>query len=115
GKKVVLVDLDLNNPSLSTILNVDHKHGVTEFLTGEKELDEIINRIAGHEDLFFISAGNIPENSSELLSFPKAKELLEYLENYFDVVIIDTSPVGLVNDGYILTGLFDATLYIVIQ
>jgi tyrosine-protein kinase Etk/Wzc len=115
GKKVVLVDLDLNNPSLSTILKVDHEHGVTEFLSGEKEPEEIINRVTGHQNLFFISAGTIPENSSELLSAEKAKELLDYLENYFDVAIIDTSPVGLVNDGYILTGLCDATLYVVRQ
>jgi tyrosine-protein kinase Etk/Wzc len=115
GKKVVLVDLDLNNPSLSTILKIDHEHGVTEFLSGEKEPEEIINRVPGHENLFFISAGTIPENPSELLSSEKAKELLDYLENYFDVVIIDTSPVGLVNDGFILTGLCDATLYVVRQ
>ena len=115
GKKVALVDLDLNNPSLSNILNVNHEHGVTEFLSGEKEPEEIINRIPGHENLFFISAGTLPENPSELLSTEKAKELLDYLENIFDVVVIDTSPVGLVNDGYILTRLCDATLYVVRQ
>jgi tyrosine-protein kinase Etk/Wzc len=115
GKKVVLVDLDLNNPSLSTILNAGHEHGITEFLSGEKEAEEIINRIPEHENLFFISAGTIPENPSELLSTEKGKELLDYLENFFDLVVIDTSPVGLVNDGYILTGLCDATLYVVRQ
>ncbi|HEY5369709.1 MAG TPA: polysaccharide biosynthesis tyrosine autokinase [Hanamia sp.] len=115
GKKVVLMDLDLNNPSLSTILNANHEHGVTEFLSGEKEPGEIINRITGHENLFFISAATLPEDPSELLSTEKAKELLDYLENIFDVVLIDTSPVGLVNDGYILTGLCDATLYVVRQ
>src|SRR6185312_10958680 len=115
GKKVVLVDLDLNNPSLSGILKLDHEHGITEYLGGEKEPEEIINRIAGEDNLFFISAGTIPENPSELLSTEKAKELLDYLESYFDLVIIDTSPVGLVNDGYILTGLCDATLYIIRQ
>lgn len=113
GKKVVLVDLDLNNPSLSTILKAEHEHGVTEFLTGAKEPEEIINTITAYQNLFFISAGIIPENPSELLSDEKAKELLDYLENYFDVVIIDTSPVGLVNDGYILSGLCDATLYVI--
>jgi capsular exopolysaccharide synthesis family protein len=115
GKKVVLVDLDLNNPSLSAILKVNHEQGVTEFLSGEKEPDEIINRITEHENLFFISAGTIPDDPSELLSTEKAKELLDYFEKMFDVVLIDTSPVGLVNDGYILTGLCDATLYVVRQ
>jgi tyrosine-protein kinase Etk/Wzc len=113
GKKVVLVDMDLNMPTQSKILNVAKEDGVTEFLTGEKDPEEIINRIQEHENLFFISAGNIPENPSELLSNGKVKELIDYLENIFDIVIIDTSPIVLVTDGYILTGMCDATLYVV--
>ncbi len=113
SKKVVLVDMDLNNPSLAKILNVSREEGVTDFLTGEKEPDEIIKRIHDHENLFFISAGNLPENPSELLSNGKVKDLIDYLESIFDLVIIDTSPLVLVTDGYILTGLCDATLYVV--
>jgi tyrosine-protein kinase Etk/Wzc len=113
GKKVVLVDMDLNNPTQAKILNVEREAGVTEFLTGEKDPEEIIKRIHEHENLFFISAGNIPENPSELLSNGKVKELIDYLENIFDLVIIDTSPMVLVTDGYLLTGLCDATLYVV--
>jgi len=115
GKKVILVDLDLNNPSLSTVLKVNHEHGVTEFLGGEKETEEIINRIPEHENLFFISAGTIPENPTELLTSEKVEDMLDYLENIFDILIIDTSPVGLVNDGYILTRFCDATLFIIRQ
>ena len=57
GKKVVLVDLDLNNPTIAKILNVTQDEGITEFLTGEKEPEEIIKRVKAHENLFFISAG----------------------------------------------------------
>ena len=105
--------MDLNNPTLSKILNVTPDHGVTEFLTGEKDPEEIIKVIEEHKNLFFISAGRLPENPSELLSNGKVKELIDYLENIFDLVIIDTSPLVLVTDGYILTGLCDATLYVV--
>ncbi|MGH2565434.1 MAG: tyrosine-protein kinase family protein, partial [Ginsengibacter sp.] len=113
GKKVILVDLDLNNPTIAKILNVAREDGITEFLTGEKEPEEIIRRVSAHENLFFISAGNLPENPSELLANGKVKEIIDYLDNVFDVVIIDTSPIVLVTDGYILTGLCDATLYVV--
>ncbi|MDQ2719830.1 MAG: polysaccharide biosynthesis tyrosine autokinase [Bacteroidota bacterium] len=113
GKKVVLVDMDLNNPSLAKILEVEKTNGVTEFLTGEKEPEEIIKRVANHENLFFISSGNIPESPSELLSNGKVKDLIDYLDNVFDLVIIDTSPIVLVTDGYLLTGLCDATLYVI--
>ena len=113
GKKVVIVDLDLNNPTISKILNVVQEDGITEYLTGEKEPEEIIKRIKAHENLFFISAGHLPENPSELLSNGRVKEIIDYLENIFDFVIIDTSPIVLVTDGYLLTGLCDATLYVI--
>jgi tyrosine-protein kinase Etk/Wzc len=113
GKKVVIVDLDLNNPTIAKILNVVQGDGITEFLTGEREPEEIIKRVKAHENLFFISAGNLPENPTELLANGKVKEIIDYLENIFDLVIIDTSPIVLVTDGYLLTGLCDATLYVI--
>ncbi len=113
GKKVVLVDLDLNQPTLSKILNVNYEEGATEFLTGEKRADEIINKLSSQENMFFISAGNLPDNPTELLANGKVEYLIEYLENNFDMVVIDTSPAVLVTDAFILSGLCDATLYIV--
>jgi len=113
GKKVVLVDLDLNNPTIAKILKVTQEDGITEYLKGEKEPEEIIKRVKAHENLFFISAGSIPENPTELLTNGKVKDIIEYLDNIFDIVIIDTSPIVLVTDGYLLTGLCDATLYII--
>lgn len=114
GKKVVLVDMDLNNPTIDKILKITRDEGVTEFLEGEKDPEQIIKHVKTHENLFFISAGSIlPENPSELLSNGKVNELINYLENIFDIVIIDTSPIVLVTDGYLLTGLCDATLYVI--
>ncbi|MGI8581607.1 MAG: GumC family protein [Chitinophagaceae bacterium] len=113
GKKVVLVDMDLNNPSIAKILNVTQQEGITEFLTGHKEPEEIIKRVKAHENLFFISAGSLPENPTELLANGKVNEIIEYLDKTFDLVIIDTSPIVLVTDAYILSALCDATLYVV--
>jgi len=113
GKKVALVDLDLNNPSLSKILDVNCEDGVTEYLNGEKEANEVVNKIGKHENLHFISAGSLPENPTELLANGKVKYLIDYLESNFDIVIIDTSPAVLVTDAYILSGMCDATLYVI--
>jgi tyrosine-protein kinase Etk/Wzc len=113
GKKVVLVDLDLNNPTIAKILNVTQAEGMTEYLKGEKEPEEIIKRVKAHENLFLISAGNLPENPTELLANGRVNNLIAYLDNIFDAVIIDTSPLVLVTDGYFLTGLCDATLYVI--
>ena len=113
GKKVVLVDLDLNRPTLQKILNLHQEEGITEYLLGIREPEEIIKRVKAHENLFFISPGNLPEHPTELLANGKVNDIIEYLDNIFDVIIIDTSPVVLVTDGYLLTGLCDATMYVI--
>jgi capsular exopolysaccharide synthesis family protein len=114
GKKVILIDMDLNNPTLNNILNVDREAGTTEYLEGEKDPEDIIKQLDHHENLFFISAGAyLPNDPSELLSNGKVVDLLNYLENIFDYIVIDTSPIVLVTDGYVLTSLCDATLYVI--
>ncbi|MEI7734817.1 MAG: polysaccharide biosynthesis tyrosine autokinase [Ferruginibacter sp.] len=113
GKKVVLVDLDLNNPTQSKNLSVNFDNGVTEYLTGEKTPVEIINKIETQENLYFISAGSLPENPTELLANGKIKLLIDYLDNEFDVVVIDTSPSALVTDAFILSEFCDATLFVI--
>lgn len=113
GKKVVLLDMDLNNPTQEKIFNIKGTAGITEYLESSKDAEEIIRRIPEHENLYFISAGDLPENPAELLTNSKAAELIDYLNGIFDVVVIDTSPMALVTDGYMLTNLCDATLYVV--
>jgi len=112
GKKVVLVDLDMNVPTLSKVLNVEHEYGISDFLTGKKYPEEIIKPVEAHENLFFISAGNLEDSPSELLLNGKVNEIIDYLDNSFDMVIIDTSPVVLITDAYVLSELCDATLYV---
>ncbi len=113
GKKVVLVDLDLNQPTLSKIMNVHYEYGATEFLTGEKDAYEVVNKLDTHDNLYFISAGNLPENPTELLANGQVEKLIEYLESNYDMVVIDTSPSALVTDAFILSKLCDATLYVI--
>lgn len=113
GKKVVLVDLDLNMPTLNKILNVNQEIGIADFLMGEKYPEEIIKPVEAHQNLFFISAGTLPENPSELLLNGKVNEIIDYLDNSFDMVIIDTSPIVLITDAYILSEMCNATLYVI--
>lgn len=113
GKKVVLVDFDLVNPSLAKKLNQDYEKGVSDYLIGSVEPEEIIKRTNVNENLFFITAGEQPKNPSELIMSERSAELLNYLNNVFDYVIVDCAPVGALSDAYILSPLCDATLYII--
>lgn len=113
-KKVVLLEVDLRKPKLSEIFGIDPSVvGISNFLIGEKEADEIIKRTEANANLFIISAGPIPPNPSELILNGRIQELLAYLENAFDYIVIDTAPVSPVTDAYLLSQFCDATLYIV--
>jgi tyrosine-protein kinase Etk/Wzc len=111
-KKVVLIDADLNNPSLVHIFNCEGKPGVSEFLQGTKDPEQIITRVKETENLFFIPPGNLPDSPAELLSNGKMKELIEYLDPLFDYILIDTAPVVPVTDAYLITPHCDATLFV---
>ena len=113
GKKVVLVDLDLNVPTLSKLLDVNQEFGIADFLSGNKYPEDIIKPVEAHKNLFFISVGTMPENPSELLLNGKVHEIIDYLDNSFDMIIIDTSPIVLITDAYILSELCNATLYVI--
>ena len=114
GKKVALVDMDLHDPSLGKLFNITTADaGVSNYLTGKKEIKEIIREIPSQNNLFFLSSGAIEESPSELLENGKIQTLISYLEENFDVVILDTAPVVMVTDAYLLSSLCDATLYVV--
>jgi tyrosine-protein kinase Etk/Wzc len=113
GKKVVLVDMDLNNPTIGKILNINQPHGVSDYLMGTKNASEIIQPVKAYENLSYISAGTMIDNPSELMVKGNILELVDYLDGIYDVVLIDTSPVVLVTDAFLLSGHCTTTLYIV--
>lgn len=112
GRKVIIVDLDLRRPSVSKTLQLDSQKGISNYLIGQVELEDII---ISHPDYGFdiIPAGTLPPNPSELIKTPKTRQLLEHLKEEYDYVIIDCSPVGLVSDAYILSEMVDTTLFVV--
>jgi tyrosine-protein kinase Etk/Wzc len=113
GKKVVLLDFDLNNPSLNNKLNIKQGKGITEYLLGEVAVDDIIKPTDLHKNLLIVPTGKLPENPSELITSGKVDELLATLETSFDYIVIDTAPVGPVTDAYLLSPFCNATLFIV--
>ncbi len=115
GKKVVVLEFDLSDPTLCQKLNFTNINmGLTDFLTGQAEPEEVIRRTSINENLFIMPAGvNLPNNPSELILSDKVPELLQYLSEIFDFIIVDSAPVGLLTDAYILSSHCDATLYVI--
>jgi len=112
GKKTIIVDFDLRRPAMSKSLEVGNEKGLSNYLVGQVDLEDII---ISHPKYGFdiISAGTIPPNPSELIRSDKTVDLLEKLNKMYDYVILDCSPVGLVSDAHFLSRHVDALLYVV--
>jgi tyrosine-protein kinase Etk/Wzc len=115
GKKTVMLEFDIRKPKLFSGMKLAPKKGITNFLVGKAELEELPIKVPGYDNLFAISCGPVPPNPSELLLDSRVEELFAWLKNNFDVVILDTAPVGMVSDAMTLGKFADTTLYIVRQ
>lgn len=115
GKKTVMLEFDIRKPKLFSGMKLNSKKGITNFLVGKTPLEDLPINIPGFDNLFAISCGPVPPNPSELLLDSRVEELFIWLRNNFDVVIMDTAPVGMVSDAMTLGKFADTTLYIVRQ
>jgi capsular exopolysaccharide synthesis family protein len=99
GYRVVVVGIDLRVPKLKDYVDLKDKIGVSNYIVDETVTPEsIIRTFEDRENFFLINAGDIPPNPAELLLKPRFKELMTYLRNNFDFIILDTSPIGLISD-----------------
>jgi capsular exopolysaccharide synthesis family protein len=112
GKKVVLLELDLRKPKLSEQFNVSRQIGLSNYLIGRSTTEDVIKQTPT-ANLSLIPSGPIPPNPSELIANGKLQDLLGYLEQDFDYILIDTAPVNPVTDAFILSPLCDMSLYVV--
>ena len=120
GKKVVLVDADMRKGRQYTIFEVSPRPGLSNYLsgfdinTGEETSEDLANYIQETQinNLYVISAGNIPPNPSELLISAKMINLLDRLKELCDLVIIDGTPCELVTDSIILSRIVDSTVIV---
>lgn len=112
GKKTVLVGFDLRKPKIFADFNISNEKGVSTYLIGQDKIDDIIHETA-YKNLSVISAGPIPPNPSELTALEKTDELLAYLKDHFDYIIIDSSPIGIISDTFHLARKADASLLVV--
>lgn len=112
GKKTLLIDMDIRKPSITERFSLKENYGVTNYLIGEKTLDEIILKKEEY-DFDILLTGVVPPNPGELIRSEKLKEMLNILQERYDYLIIDTSPIGLVADAYSLALLTDVNLFVI--
>src|SRR5438045_2082304 len=115
GKKTVVIEFDIRKPKIFTGLGLSKKFGVTNYILGKADIKDLPVLVPGYDNLFALSCGPVPPNPAELLLESRVDELFEYLKQNFDVILVDTAPVGMVSDAMTLSKFANCTLYIVRQ
>ena len=112
GRRVIVVGCDLRNPSLHNFLDFDRQEGLSAYLAGLCDTPEqLIWRV--NEELHVLFGGVIPPNPVQLIASPRMQELLEYLRGKYSCIILDTPPLGVLAEGFTLSKLADACVYVV--
>lgn len=113
GKKTVIMEFDIRKPKIVSALDLKRKMGITNYIIGKATFEDLLVGVQGIDDLYVIPCGPIPPNPAELLLDPRLDQLMKEVKEHFDVVIMDTAPVGLVSDATNLGRFADCTMYIV--
>ncbi len=115
GKRTVIMEFDIRKPKIVSGLDLKRKMGISNYIIGKATFADLLVKVEGVDGLYVIPCGPIPPNPSELLLDPRLDELMAEVKKNFEVVIMDTAPVGLVSDAISLSHYADCSLYIVRQ
>ena len=107
--KVVLVDADIRKGRVAKYFKRKSSPGLSDCLSGQNTLDEVIHQSHLNENLSYITCGTHSPKPYELLESNEMKELLQELRNRYDYVIIDTPPILLISDALALATVTDGT------
>ena len=112
GKKVALVGLDIRKPMLANYLNLPSQGCLTSYLSDDSYTLEDTIVTSSIKNLDILPAGVIPPNPSELLQSERLDVLFTELRKRYDCVVIDSAPVALVSDTFLLNRVADMTIYV---
>ena len=111
GRRVLLLDCDMRNPTQGRIFNMKNRHGVSEYLAGL--YSEPLAQPTAYENLFVMAAGKIPPNPTELLSGERFAQLIAYARANYDYVFVDLPPLTIVTDALIVAPKMSGYIFVV--
>jgi capsular exopolysaccharide synthesis family protein len=112
SQKTLLIDMDIRKPSVFSRLGCSNALGLSNYLAGQCDLDEIIVRPEGAE-FDFITAGTVPPNAGELIRSANLASMMTELRRRYSFIVVDTSPIGVVADAYSFAALSDVNLFVI--
>lgn len=116
GKKVVVVGLDVRKPGLNKVFHFPtHRlEGITKFLNDPDNTDllSLLQPSGVNDNLMVLTGGVVPPNPTELVARPSLDKAIDILKANFDLVILDTAPLGLMADTQLISRVADVTVYV---
>jgi capsular exopolysaccharide synthesis family protein len=113
GKKTLLLEIDVYKPKAVKLFGLAEHMGLADYLAGNCKIEESIQSIPAHPGLDIITSGSFVDDFSELLNRANFQVLMETLRKDYDQILIDSPPVSIISEAYIISKLIDNTLYIV--
>jgi succinoglycan biosynthesis transport protein ExoP len=113
GAEVLIIDCDLRRPRLHAQFEVSNARGLTSWLSGEKDLDGLIQSYSRAGNLKILTSGPVPPNPAELLGSDEMRKLLAQLCERFNHIIIDSPPAISFTDASILSTMVDGVMLVV--
>ncbi|MEZ2319601.1 MAG: GumC family protein [Microcoleus sp.] len=113
GQRVLLIDADLRSPQLHIKLGLPNLRGLSEVISTDLSLNEVIQRSPSEENLFVLTAGQIPPDPIKFLSSKKMQYLMEQFQAFFDLVIYDSPPLVGLADAHLIAAHTDGTVLVV--
>jgi len=111
GKRVLLVDGDLRNPSMHRVIGVENERGMSNLLSGSADLAAVVQNTR-QENLFFIPCGPLPPNPAELWGGDRLRQFLAEASKDFDHVVFDGPPVLGFADSPLLASAVNGVLFV---
>lgn len=114
GKNVLLIDSDIRKSTQSSLLGVKVNHvGLSNYLSGQVDLKDIIIKNGLTENVDLIPAGTTPPNPTELLLGERLDIMISDLKNKYDYILLDNVPAQIIADAVIVNRIADVTFYII--
>jgi capsular exopolysaccharide synthesis family protein len=111
---VLIIDADMRKPRIHKVFNSANRIGLSSFLSGNAEMKSIV-KTSNIPNLYYVPAGPIPPNPSELLGSNLFKNMLQFLGGNFEQIIFDSPPVLSFGDSLILSHAVDGVVLVVLS